>query len=476
MSATSLIPSATVESLVAQRAAAMRAFEGAYEALGSADAALRQAWAESQKAAPARSSYNHHNDELRKGLAEIKVPDRDLFLDTARRITDADIWAHILTITDLERLMDKKAKDEFRQQLVKDPPEVTVETVRATLEQFALDAGTIFARGVAECFSNLDRRFRSHDGWKIGNRVILSHAFDEWGHWSYHRNHRDSIQDIERAFFVLDGREPPHNYGGLVGAIDEARGRGMGRRQAEVETEFFKLRTYKNGNAHLWFKRDDLLAKVNRVLADYYGEVIPEEREPDEDTGLNDPKTSLARNYGFFPSPDAVAHEVVEWAGLYRPRDGEPPLAVLEPSAGEGALASLCADKGAEVDCIEINAERAWGLGLDLRFGSVVRADFLLVEPEKLYDRVVMNPPFDRERDIDHVMHALKFLKPDGMLVSVMSAGTEFRETRKARAFRDLMQRMKARWRDLPPRSFAEVGTNVNTLMVKVRKDGESVW
>jgi 16S rRNA G1207 methylase RsmC len=34
-----------------------------------------------------------------------------------------------------------------------------------------------------------------------------------------------------------------------------------------------------------------------------------------------------------------------------------------------------------------------------------------------------MNPPFARQADIHHVNHALKFLKPDGLLVSVMSAG-----------------------------------------------------
>ena len=58
------------------------------------------------------------------------------------------------------------------------------------------------------------------------------------------------------------------------------------------------------------------------------------------------------------------------------------------------------------------------------------------------------------------------------------SAGTEFRETRKATAFRDLMERMNATWRDLPAGSFASVGTYVNTLVLRVYKDGrrQSYW
>ena len=84
--------------------------------------------------------------------------------------------------------------------------------------------------------------------------------------------------------------------------------------------------------------------------------------------------------------------------------------------------------------------------------------------------RVAMNPPFDRERDIDHVMHALTFLKPGGVLTAIMSAGTEFRETRKSKAFRALMAEMGAEWSDLPAGSFSSVGTNVNTIILTVKR------
>jgi hypothetical protein len=77
-----------------------------------------------------------------------------------------------------------------------------------------------------------------------------------------------------------------------------------------------------------------------------------------------------------------------------------------------------------------------------------------------------MNPPFDDERDIDHVTHALKFIKPDGWLLAIMSAGVEFRETRKATAFRKLIETRKGWMVDLPAGSFASVGTYVNTVLV----------
>lgn len=129
------------------------------------------------------------------------------------------------------------------------------------------------------------------------------------------------------------------------------------------------------------------------------------------------------------------------------------------------------------MDCIEIQPHLANELAMSGKYRKVINADFLKVQPTPIYDRVIMNPPFDRERDIDHVMHALKFLKEDGRLVAIMSAGTEFRETRKSIAFRNLMKSMGARFEDLPPGSFSSVGTNINTIVLWVDRSGSpSHW
>jgi hypothetical protein len=88
--------------------------------------------------------------------------------------------------------------------------------------------------------------------------------------------------------------------------------------------------------------------------------------------------------------------------------------------------------------------------------------------PEPVYDRVVMNPPFDRLRDVDHVHHALRFLRPGGRLVAIMSQSAEFSEERKAVAFRAEVEAWGGRWRDLPEGSFRELGTNVNTCLLTV--------
>lgn len=471
-----LVPRKTITSLINQRNAALAAFQEAHAKLTDATEAVKRANLILTYATGGEvNSYNHHSrNDKAVYHSPPDIPNGADYMKIARRIVDIEIWSQLIAVADLERLMDKTAKDQLRQDLLKDPPEVTEDNVIATLQQFMADAGMIWRRGIAECFSNLDRRFKSHDGWEIGARVILTYAFNEYGSWNYNRNHRDTFTDIERVFYILDEQNVPPACV-MVQKLSDAR--GWGAQQTFIETEYFRVRAFKNGNAHVWFKRDDLLEKVNKLLGEYYNAPIPEDREPDSTEGdIFNFKTTPAKRYGFFPTPDAVADRVMERVHLYR-GDGAPKLRVLEPSAGTGQLARRCVLKGAVVDCVEIQPALAAQLSELGIFGAVYRADFMMLDPATtgLYDRVVMNPPFDRERDIDHVVHALKFLKPGGQLVAIMSAGTEFRNTKKSEAFRELVAGMSTdRWertfQDLPARSFSEVGTNCNTITIALTK------
>lgn len=500
----------TVEDIVRKRNRAIELYEIAFEAIARASEAVREAHQAAKEASPGVNSYNYnHADEVKAFYAAVACPPRDQYLRTARRLVDIDVWSWIIQRTDLERLMDKEAKDKLRDQMKFVPervdragqlinqeeiekglPSVTVENIMATLEQFQADSGMIFRRGIANVFSKLDRRFKSHDGFKIGSRVILTWAFDEWGHLRY-GGIEDTLIDIERVFAVLDG----HPEQGFVSAVRQLRHQRSGiggRRQTELETEYFKIRGFKNGNAHLWFRRDDLVQKVNRLLAEYYGEVIGDGQTAEEDPFAN-VKTTPARYFGFFPTPDDAAERLLSGLSWMQKID-KPALRILEPSAGTGNLARRCVRSGKDldtftrerygknyrfdtlVDCVEIQPHLARGLEAEGIYNRVYCQDFLALSPDVtgLYDRIVMNPPFDRERDIDHVIHALKFLKDDGCLVAILSAGTEFRETKKAAAFRALMEKMGAAWQDLPAGSFSSVGTNVNTVMLKVWKNGSA--
>ncbi|MER9768930.1 DUF4942 domain-containing protein [Mesorhizobium sp. M0189] len=507
-----IMPRATVEDIVGYAAKSLEMFDVAFDKIEDADRAIKAAHETARRAYPGVNNYNYEKaDEINAFHNAVKLPDRDRYMRTATRLVHLNAWAWIIQRTDLERLMDKEAKDKLRAQMAYIPekidyhtqqlingeeiakgmPPLTVDNIMATLEQFMLDADTIFRRGIANAFSKLDRRFLSHDGFKIGSRVILTHAFNSWGSLDYGYV-RDTLIDIERVFAILDGHAEASFTSALNALEHERRGR-HGRRQSEVETEYFKIRGFMNGNAHLWFQRKDLVEKVNKLLAEYYGEVIGDGQQAEEDP-FDSVKHLPAKRYGFYPTPDKAIHHVFRDTSLLQRAD-RPRLTILEPSAGTGNLARRCMHTVAElddwsggraehaknyrfdnaVDCVEIQPSLAADLEAEGIYRRVFSQDFLQLQPTTtgLYDKVVMNPPFDRERDIDHIMHALKFLKDDGDLIAIMSAGTEFRETKKSVAFRALIEKMNGRFEDLPAGSFSESGTNVNTIILRVRKDGK---
>ena len=172
------------------------------------------------------------------------------------------------------------------------------------------------------------------------------------------------------------------------------------------------------------------------------------------------------QDFGFFETPAPLAARVVEMADI------RPGMDVLEPSAGRGALvrAVQAAARSTLIGAVEIQPENAralHSLGVDVR-----EADFLALPVTGQVDRVVMNPPFARQADIEHVCRAFAWLRPGGRLVSIMSAGVTFRQDRKTQAFQMLVRQNGGEIEELPPGSFAESGTGVPTVLVTLEKPG----
>jgi len=167
---------------------------------------------------------------------------------------------------------------------------------------------------------------------------------------------------------------------------------------------------------------------------------------------------------GWFPTPAPVVARMLELADL-TPSWGH---YMLEPSAGEGAIASAAAAAGCTVDCVEANAKRACVIYAAGYARSVTMADFLALPARQAYDRIVMNPPFAGKADIAHVLHALKFLVSGGVLVAVMSAGVTFREDRETADFREMVTATGGSIEPLPDGTFKESGTDVRAVLVKI--------
>ncbi len=183
-------------------------------------------------------------------------------------------------------------------------------------------------------------------------------------------------------------------------------------------------------------------------------------------TGTITKEMDAKKFYDFFETPKALAERLVQTADI------RPWMRVLEPSAGRGAIAE-CIKRNypdATLDVIEIQAVNQKTL-LEKGF-ALTGSDFLAMgQVVPIYDRIVMNPPFSGQKDIDHVLHAHRtFLKPGGVLVSVMSQGVSFRGNNKSVEFRRYVGANGGEIVPLPEGTFEESGTGVNTVIVRIRK------
>lgn len=164
----------------------------------------------------------------------------------------------------------------------------------------------------------------------------------------------------------------------------------------------------------------------------------------------------IKKDFQFFPTPPDLAAEVVAMAGI---RPGEQ---CLEPSAGTGNIAALMPD----CDCIELNEKNRKVLqekGL-----RIVAEDFMSFEPQKEYDVIVMNPPFSKGQDVAHITKAIGIAKR--CVIAISSASVLFRTDSRTQAFRELVAQYGGSIEELPAESFKEIGTMVNTALIKVFK------
>jgi 16S rRNA G1207 methylase RsmC len=130
----------------------------------------------------------------------------------------------------------------------------------------------------------------------------------------------------------------------------------------------------------------------------------------------------------------------------------EPGDDVCEPEAGTGdiadAIREACPDNKLSVIEIWPSLREI----LELKGHNLVDRDFL--QHDQLYDRIIMNPPFENGQDIDHLQHAYNLLKPGGRVVSIMCEGVFFREDKKSSSFRQWLEECGGYSEELPEDTF----------------------
>ncbi len=380
-------------------------------------------------------------------------------------------WKAVYDRLQIDRIASAKDKKLFDRTL-EDPPELTFDNAKATFGDYLMRPRYHILRGLAEAFADLDRAYKSHSKVKIGvsglpKRVILSNVT---GYGSYGR---EKLKDILSALAAYRGQPLFEQAelsnldslqkwdGGVAGEItfdgSHAPPRKIGDELESWPDRGVVVRKFQNGNAHVILTPATLL-DINRALAEFYGEVLPDAEEED---AKHRPGTEVSKDLQFYWSPADVIKRALDTAGIYDrnqySRNELPPHRVLEPSCGDGRIMDELRTRGCRPFGIEYHAGRA--AEARAKGHSVLTGNFLEQPPREDFDFVVMNPPFYGRHYVKHVRHALRFIKPGGTLVAILPATAHYDH-----------KELDGHWEDLPVGSFSEVGTNVPTGILRIRK------
>ncbi len=375
-------------------------------------------------------------------------------------------WKAIYDRLQIDRIASAKDKKLFERTL-ENPPELTFDNAKATFGDYLMRPRYHILRGLAEVFSDLDPAYKSHSKVKIGVKGLPKRVIIYWGDYSGWG--RDKFRDIANALAAYRG-DPQIEYEELA-EIDACHRAGQDAVLNGLELKKYRggkdeviltpdrgltVRKFSNGNAHVFFGPEALL-DINRALAEFYGEVLP---DAEEENAKPQTSTAVSKDLQFYWSPKEVIDRALGVAGIYKRDDysGREARAhrVLEPSCGDGRILDELRACGCRPFGIEVHAGRA--AEARAKGHSVMTGNFLEQPARPEFDFVVMNPPFYGRHYVKHVRHALKFLKPGGTLVSILPATAHYDH-----------QELQGQWTDLPVGSFSEAGTNVPTGILKMR-------
>ncbi len=176
-------------------------------------------------------------------------------------------------------------------------------------------------------------------------------------------------------------------------------------------------------------------------------------------------RCNLQQEYQFFETPAEVADWLVMLAGGINEAD-----TVLEPSAGRGALIKAIhrACPSVTVECYELMPEnREFLYSLD---NVIILDEDFTKDSVGSYTKIIANPPFSGNQDIEHVRIMYKLLEKGGTLAAITSSHWKIASEKKCVDFRNWLEEVHGEVFEIGAGEFKESGTSISTMAVVIRK------
>jgi len=178
----------------------------------------------------------------------------------------------------------------------------------------------------------------------------------------------------------------------------------------------------------------------------------------------NGEKRNLKKEFQFFATPEKIADKLVYLADLQEHDT------ILEPSAGQGAIIKAI-NKVCDVvpDCFELMDINNIILNKSgLKFNLI--GDDFFNHKGKIYSKIIANPPFTKNKDIDHLLEMYNCLANKGRLVCITSESWVNGNQKKQIAFRKWLDEIEAEVIGIERGEFKESGTMIGGKIIIINK------
>lgn len=194
---------------------------------------------------------------------------------------DARVWDIFLAVSGSYNVMSRADKALWRERLFpehylkREIEPVTLAACKGFIAQLHDDKPAMFVSSVCELFRNLSWNYKMNTPHKFGKRLKLT-GFPSRG-YGLGSATADGIRDLERVMHLLDRKPPPCRTQSVIESIREEHGSFVQAFQHD-SSPYFKIRSFKNGNCDIDFKRMDLVLKMNEILAKKHPNALPPNR------------------------------------------------------------------------------------------------------------------------------------------------------------------------------------------------------
>jgi len=186
-------------------------------------------------------------------------------------------WQRFVEDTGVKSMMSIKKREELDRQLYPEKsrryhdesaalPPFEEAQVYAFFDAICGGAGDMIKEAIREVFEWLrptGKHYKTNDEFMIGRKVILSYMAEHYTGVNYNR--RAQVDALGNVLYMLDGKGVRKHPDTLSNAISTAW-----RTSDTYEDEYLIAKKFANQNAHITFKRPDLIAQINASSGDLW--------------------------------------------------------------------------------------------------------------------------------------------------------------------------------------------------------------